>query len=120
MIQGLRYAAYVQANQDAIAREAEIYFNVMVAAEQPPIVLILAPEDWWCGWTELSSKTRSKAGPWEPTFVKLASEIEEQVSLNIECATLKVERKQLTFGGDGRSPLLERMPELKYLRLGSH
>ena len=120
MIQGLRYAAYVQANQDAIAREAEIYFNVMVAAEQPPIVLILAPEDWWCGWTELSSKTRSKAGPWEPTFVKLASEIEEQVGLNIECATLKVERKQLTFGGDGRSPLLERMPELKYLRLGSH
>ncbi len=119
MIQGLRYAALVQANQDAIAREAENRFNVTVSAEQPPVVQILAPEDWWCGWTELSPKTRAKAGNWEPTLVKLASEIEGQVGVNIECATLKVERKQLTFGGDGQPPRLEHIPELKYLRLGS-
>ena len=120
MIQGLRYAALVQANQDAIAREAKNRLNVAVTAEQPPVVQILAPEDWWCGWTELSSKTRSKAGSWEPKLVMLASEIEEQVGVNIEYATLKVERKQLTFGGDGQPPRLERIPELKYLRLGSH
>ena len=41
LLQGLRYAAIVQANQEVIAKEVESRFKITVA-EQPPIVQVLA------------------------------------------------------------------------------
>ena len=113
LLQGLRYAAIVQANQEVIAKEVESRFKITVA-EQPPIVQVLAPEDWWQGWIQFAGSTPTATG-----FGELAEDIEEQIGVTIECAALKVERQQLSFGGDGQPPRLARIPELRYLRLGA-
>ena len=113
LLQGLRYAAIVQANQEVIAKEVESRFKITVA-EQPPIVQVLAPEDWWEGWIQFAGSTPTATG-----FGELAKDIEEQIGVTIECAALKVERQQLSFGGDDQPPRLARIPELRYLRLGA-
>ena len=46
LMEGLRYAAIVEADLEAIASEAERCFGVGVA-KAPPIVQLLAPEGWW-------------------------------------------------------------------------
>ena len=45
-MEGLRYAAVVQANHRAIAAEARSRFAIQVPSE-PPIVQFLVPGDWW-------------------------------------------------------------------------
>ena len=114
LIQALRYAAIVQANQGAIAEELKPH--VAVTAE-PPIVQVLAPHDWWRAWLNLRGSTRSAAGSWEVAFSKLAKDVEEQIDVPVECA--KVEAVRLSSGGDGQKPQLKSTPEFRYLRLGS-
>ena len=120
LMQGLRYAAIVQANQERIAKEAESHCNVSVATEDPPVVQILAPEAWWRSWMQPAASTRRALGNWELAFGGLASRIEKQVGVSIEWAALKVERKHLCFGGDGQPPRLKCVPRLRYLCLGAH
>lgn len=117
LLQGLRYAAIVQANRNVIAKELENLLRISVA-EQPPVVMLLAPQDWWQGWMKLPDSTRNAVGNWELAFTKLAREIEEEIGVTIECATLSVERVQLTFGGNRLPPQLDRMPKISYLRPG--
>lgn len=112
LFQGLRYAAIVQANQNAIAEEIESRNRIRITP-QPPIVQILAPENWWQGWTELGARTRADAGYWEVAFNKLTREIEDEIGVSIECASL--EGVRLTFGGGGRPPRLDRAPTLSYI-----
>ena len=61
LMEGLRYAAVVHANHRAIASEARERFAIHVSVE-PPIVQILAPEDWWRGWCDMACSTRLAAG----------------------------------------------------------
>ena len=72
VMEGLRYAAVVHANHRAIAAEARDGFAIDVS-EEPPIVQVLAPEDWWRGWRDMARSTRAAAGQWEPEFLDLSS-----------------------------------------------
>jgi len=57
LMEGLRYAAVVHANHRAIAAEARECFAVHLS-EGPPIVQIVAPEDWWRRWGDMVGRTR--------------------------------------------------------------
>ena len=116
MLQGLRYASIVQSNHRSIAKEMEQEFDCLVSNE-PPIVQVLAPEDWWQAWLGLEGSTRCATGDWELAFVKLAKDIEERIGITIECAALDIERGQVSFN-DGDRPKLDRAPELRFLHPG--
>ena len=87
LMEGLRYAAVVQANIGAIAAEVRCLFAIDVP-DRPPIVQILAPEDWWRGWCNMVPRTRRAAGPWEVPFLDLATRVEARLGIAVECASL--------------------------------
>ena len=116
MLQGLRYAAIVQSNLNSIAREMEQKFDCSIQ-DEPPVVQVLAPEDWWLAWMGLEGSTRRKAGNWEISFAGLAKDIEERLGISVECAELNVKRGQVSFDDDCR-PRLDRTPKLRFLNLG--
>src|SRR3546814_19692004 len=68
LVEGLRYAAVLEANLEEVASEAERRFGMKVA-RRPPIVQLLAPRSWWCRWLGLSA-----AGDWGTAFVRLPEE----------------------------------------------
>ena len=115
MLQGLRYAAIVQSNLNSIAWEMEQKFDCSIQIE-PPVVQVLAPEDWWKAWMGLEGRTRSAAGNWERAFAELTRDIEERIGIgiSIECAELDVKRGQVSFDDDCR-PKLDRAPKLRFL-----
>ena len=80
LMEGLSYAAVVQANHRAIAVEARESWSMNVS-EEPPIVQILAPEDWWRGWCDIVGSTRRDGGRWEPAFLELAAELEARLGI---------------------------------------
>ena len=88
LMEGLRYAAVVHANRRAIAAEAPGRFAIDVS-DKPPIVQILAPEDWWREWRGMAPGTRRAAGQWEAAFVELAVRLEARLGIAIECASLR-------------------------------
>ncbi len=109
LMEGLRYAAIVQANLDAIAEEADARFDVKITQE-PPIVLLLAPLTWWSGWLELPGTTRSAAGEWETEFAQLIQDVESKIGVTVECKAL--EDVGLTLGLNGQEPKFARVPIL--------
>ena len=113
MLQGLRYAAIVQANQKEIAEEAKHRCNIPINPD-PPIIQVLAPKDWWQGWLDLGKSTRHHAGDWEIAFIKLSEDIEQQIGIPIECLEIETSRSALTFGGYGQPPRLNHTPKLTY------
>ena len=97
LVEGLRYAAIVKANQDAIAKEAKENecirkhldeLEICSISEEPPLVQILAPKSWWEAWLNLGGSTRKAAGYWEPKFAQLLHDIEEKVGVFVECIGL--------------------------------
>lgn len=114
LMQGLRYAAVVQANHDVIAGEAKRRFSVTITAE-PPIVQLLAPKAWWKAWLELHGSTRRAAGYWEPEFTELAQDIENRLGIAVECIALE-DATSITYGSDGKTPQLDRVPALYPVR----
>ena len=109
LAQGLRYAAVVDANRAAIAQEARDLFGVEIS-EEPPIVQILAPTTWWCGWLELADSTRQHAGRWEQEFATFTRDVEERLGLVVECVALDdVKHAEIDYGSDGRQPHINRM-----------
>ena len=87
LMEGLRYAAVVHANHCAIAAEARSRFGIDVT-DEPPIVQILAPEEWWRGWCDMVPRTRTAAGRWEVDFIELAVRLEARLGTVIECVSL--------------------------------
>lgn len=116
LLQGLRYAAIVQSNIESISKEMKQKFNLSIPPE-PPVVQVLAPEDWWQAWMGLEGSTRKAAGSWELALEKLAKDIEERIGIVVEYAALGVKRGQVSFDANAR-PKLDRTPELKSIRLG--
>ncbi len=117
LMQGLRYAAIVEANQTVIAREAKEQakrrFKVGIEiVEEPPVVQILAPKAWWRSWWELGAPTRRKAGSWEPEFSILTRDVEEQLGVAVECVALDDCCADLVYGSDRRTPQLVSAPAL--------
>ena len=88
LMEGLRYAAIVHANHAAIAAEARDCFAIDVS-DEPPIVQILAPKDWWRGWYDMIPSTRKAAGRWESNFVELSRRLEARLGIVIDCTSLQ-------------------------------
>jgi hypothetical protein len=105
LMEGLRYAAVVQANRRDIAAEARTSFGIDVS-DEPPIVQILGPESWWNGWRNMPVGTRRVAGQWESSFQELSDRVEARLGVSIECVSLPgAELDDITW--DARGPLLE-------------
>ena len=115
LIQGLRYAAIVEANLNVIAAEVESCpgdrFKDVTIVEEPPIVQILAPKSWWRGWLDLGASTRKASGRWEPEFSKLTRDVEKRLGVTVECVALD-KPADITYGPDGNTPQLNRAPSL--------
>ncbi len=109
LMEGLRYSAIVQANLDAIAKEADARFGVKITQELP-IVLLLAPLKWWRDWLGLSGRTRSVVGDWETEFAQLIQDVELKIGVTVECMAL--EDVNLTLGQNGQAPKFVRVPTL--------
>lgn len=116
LIQGLRYAAIVEANRKQIAEEAERCFGVDVVAERP-LVQVIAPKAWWEGWLNMAGSTREAAGCWEPEFSQLVRDVEKHLSIAVECMALDDLGDAITFGLDQRTPQLDQVPSLYPIRL---
>ena len=114
LMQGLRYAAIVEANRTVIAAEAVCRFNVEIAME-PPVVQVLAPKAWWLGWLELCDSTRRAAGYWEPELSKLTRDVEKRLGVAVDCVAL-ADDVDITYGSDRKTPLLDRAPALYPIR----
>lgn len=118
LMQGLRYAAVVQANLAVIAAEVKRRFSMTIRAE-PPIVQVLAPQAWWRGWLGIHGSTRNAAGYWEPAFAKLAWDIENRLGVAVECVALDdLNDTDITFGPDQKTPHLDHAPSLYPVRPG--
>lgn len=104
LMEGLRYAAMVEADIHSISAEAEERFGLTVQKDSP-VVQLLAPRSWWCRWLELEA-----AGDWGAAFERLIAATEERIGLSIQC--LALEDVGLTPPKKGRPPRLERTPAL--------
>lgn len=112
LMEGLRYAAIVQAELTAIASEAERCFGTKIAII-PPIVQLLAPRAWWCAWLNLKP-----AGGWAPALHALATEVETCTGVTIEW--MARDDGDVTYGFDGRTPRPDRVPSLYRVRLNNN
>ena len=116
LMQGLRYAAIVEANREKITVDAKRCFKVDVVAERP-LVQVLAPKAWWEGWLNMTGSTREAAGYWEPEFTQLVRDVEEQLGVAVECMALDDLGDAITFGADQKTPQLDHVPSLYPIRL---
>ena len=116
LIQGLRYAAIVEANQAVIAHEAQEHYKVRVSTERP-IVQVLAPREWWKSWSELGDSTRRAAGAWETEFAQLTRDVGQRIGVAVEYVELDdLDGAAVTFGSDEKTPQLDRVPKLYPVR----
>lgn len=104
LMEGLRYAAMLEADLEALAREADQKLGIKLSPS-PPIVLLLAPRSWWRSWRDLSV-----AGNWSQALAVLAVEIEAKTGLVIEF--LELDDAEITYGRDGSAPKLEPIPDM--------
>ena len=114
LMQGIRYAAIVEANLPVIAAETKARFGVKIAAQRP-IVQVLAPKAWWLGWFDLKSSTRRAAGNWETELAGFAADVRSRLELPVEFAALD---DIASFGPDPRQPRLSAAPALYAVRPG--
>ena len=124
LIQGLRYAAIVEANLKVIIAEVENHsgarFNDVKITKESPIIQILAPKCWWYAWFELGARTRNKAGDWELEFCNLIADIEKQLDLTVECMALDdVDRTDIIYGTDCKTPQIKQNPAIDPVRVGN-
>ena len=115
LMQGLRYAAVVQANHRAIAAEARDRFAIELS-DEPPTVQILAPRDWWHEWCDMPRRTRRAAGPWESSFLELAARLETRLGIAVECAQLD-DTGLADIDRDAHGPYLPRTPAVSRVPL---
>ena len=115
LMEGLRYAAIVEANLEPLASEAGKRFGVKVDDKMPPIVQVLGPRSWWRDWLDPGLKSRA-AGDWNRAFSRLASAVEVRIGAAVECMAMDGNTK-FTPGLYGRKPSLDRPPNLYLVRL---
>lgn len=112
LMQGIRYAAIVEANLSDIADEAEAHFGVEIAVQRP-VVQVLVPKAWWIGWLDPKSSTRCAAGDWEPALARFAADVRNRLELPVEFAALD---DVADFSPDPRKPQLSAAPALYPVR----
>ena len=109
LMQGLRYAAIVEANLHTIAREAWKRFGCEVDAEAPPIVQVLGTISWWRNWLD--------AGDWNLPFAKLASAFEARTGVTVECLATDTDVAAAVDGLRRRRPEISPPPTFHAVRL---
>ena len=115
LMEGLRYAAIVEANLKPLANEAGKRFGIKVDDKMPPIVQVLGPRSWWRDWLDPRLKNRA-AGDWNRAFSRLASAVEARIGAAVECMAMDG-NTEFTPGLNGREPSLDRPPTLCLVRL---
>ena len=105
LMEGLRYAAIVEANLHPLASDARKRFGCKTDAEAPPIVQVLGPISWWNDWLDPGLKKRA-AGNWSRSFAKLASAFETRTGVTIECMATDTNIAEVA------DKLRQRMPSL--------
>ena len=103
LLEGLRYAAVVQANQAAIAREVEEVHGIAPSSELP-LVYILGERPWWDAWLQ---------GGVAQVFGEVVGRISAAVGLPIELGSLS--DVDLTYGSGGTAPRLNMTPQVSPL-----
>ena len=106
LMEGLRYAAIVEANLDVFAKEAKECFDVTII-NASPIIQLLAPLEWWNGWLNLPRQT---SGDWKAAFVRLTRDVEAKLDITVECIALD----KAGLNDDGT---FDGMPALHIVRL---
>ena len=122
LMQALGYAAIVEANSTTIGREAMDVFGVPSISEEPPMLQILAPGDWWRRWFLTVDSTRRKAGPWEVRFGELVEDIRDRLGIVVECVAMDrvlMDRESKTaLSGPPAEPTLRSAPTMSEVRFG--
>lgn len=111
LMEGLRYAAIVEANLHTVTSEARKRFDCKTDAEAPPIVQILGPVSWWRDWLDPGLKKRA-AGDWDRAFTDLASTIEERIGVTVECMATDTNIAEAVDGLSRRMPSISPSPTL--------
>lgn len=109
LLEGMRYAAIVEANMGAIADEAKARFNVELQCT-PPIVQILATEEWWRGWMVCAA-----AGQWQRELSALVDGLRKKTGISVDC--LALDNLDFAYGGDGGKPRFGSIPNLRAVEL---
>jgi len=104
LMEGVRYAAILEADIEAIASEAEDRLGRKIVRASP-IVQLLAPRSWWHSWLDLRA-----GGDWGPSFTGLVKSMEEELALKIEC--MAFDDVNVTYGPDGDRARFDRLPAL--------
>ncbi len=112
MMEGLRYAAMVEADIEAIAIEAQDLFGIDVS-RLPPIIQVLAPDTWWQRWLNLTA-----AGDWGAALAEKSQAIEAATGAPIEF--MAFDAGEITYGADGQAPRLEQVPTMHLVSLGNN
>ena len=116
LMEGLRYAAIVEANLQPIAIEVKRKLGVKrVDDRTPPIAQVLGPGAWWRGWLDPGLKNRA-AGDWNRAFARLASALEARIGVTVECMATD-DNAKLTLGLNGQAPALDCPPDLYHIHL---
>ena len=109
LMEGLRYAAIVEANLGTLAREARTRFGCEVDAEAPPIVQVLGTISWWRDWLDPGLRNRA-TGDWNLPFAKLASAFEARTGVTVECLATDTDIATAVDGLRRRRPALSSPP----------
>jgi len=110
LMEGLRYAAIVEANHGQIKAEIEQKYGLKVS-DHRPAVLVLGEQNWWASWLGIVS-----ACDWGPNIRDVADAIEGQLGLSVQFGAL--DNCELIYGANGIAPRLVTVPQQYSISLG--
>ena len=104
LMEGLRYAAIIEANLTAIIAEIRTRFGIDLQQASPRVQL-LATQRYWQRW-----KGCNAAGNWQTALATLIAGIDNSIGIPIDC--LALDDFHVVFGQDGTKPRLDPVPDL--------
>src|SRR5262245_18122017 len=107
LIEGLSYAAVLEANRAAF--NEEVLARYPDAADKTPlVVVVLGPTSWWQAWEH-----SKPAGSWKHPFNALCTALQARLGVTIACVALDgYDRSRLTLGLNRQAPKLPSIPAL--------
>jgi hypothetical protein len=93
LLEGLAYCAIVEANLEAIAREAKARFKINLTTGKPDLIVI-APNDYWSNYLK-----KDAAGDWVKTLIKLVEKIKSRLKINTHFFSLRNCQFEMGLGG---------------------
>ena len=100
LLEGLAYAAIVQANLASIRQEVQERYDLEITSDIPE-VSVMAPEETY--WSRL--RDNPAAGDWERSLRDLAGRIQDSVGVPVSFVSLS--NASFTYGLGGTRPRLD-------------